>query len=168
MILKIWYFTENSTVRGTSSLSGFFPLFSSLSFKLLVNETQAILWSFTQLCRLRLHFLPHTLLSTNPQKQGKISLCHVVVLFCFLFFNDETNNRRKNHLTKLVSTLAKRWAAWLLPASLIKVSSLLFVYIYYFWRIPPPPFSAHVPSPIFKKSWFIVWFTTTLGGDRQL
>lgn len=113
-------------------------IFFSLSFKLLVNETQATLWSFTQLCRSRLPFLPHTLLSTNPQKQGKISLCHVLVLSCFLFFNDETNNRRKNPLTKLVSTLAKRWAAWLLPASLIKVSSLLFVYIYYLWRISPP------------------------------
>ena len=79
-------------------------IFLSLSFKLLVNETPATLWSFTQLCRLRLHFLPHTLFSTNPQKQGKMSMsfpCFVL----FFFFNDETNNRRKNHLTKLLFTL---------------------------------------------------------------
>lgn len=139
MILKRWYFIENSTVRGTSSLSGFFPIFLSLSFKLLVDETQATLWSFTQLCRLRLHFLPHTLLSTNPQKQGKISLRHVLVLFCFLFFNDETNNRRKNHLTKLLFPL---WPnAELLdcsqPAWLRCHPSSLFIFII-FGGFPPP------------------------------
>ena len=155
MILRRWYFIENSTARGTSSLS-FFPLFFSLFFHLsswLMKLQAACDYShnYAHCTTLNLHFLSHTL--SFP--------------WFFKWWNKQQEKEPSNKAP--ISTLAKYWAVCLFPARLIKVSSLLFAYIYYFWRTFSSLVFVHLfPFFFLLKSWITVWFTITLGGDRQL
>ena len=103
----------------------FFPLFFFLFFYLssLLMKLQAAC-DYSHNCAhcttLDLHFLSHTL--SFPW-----------------FFKWRNKQQEKEQSNKApISTLAKYWAVCLFPARLIKVSSLLFVYIYYFWRTFSP------------------------------
>lgn len=82
---------------------------------------------------LNLHFLSHTL--SFP--------------WFFKWWNKQQEKEPSNKAA--ISTLAKYWAVCLFPARLIKVSSLLFVYIYYFWRTFSPLVFVHLFPFFFFK-----------------